>query len=223
MAGPRKGVKIDTGSWDDRLQERHIPRAAPAQVRRTTLAVYALEEATEALSRALTGVLGIKPTGSLERVAERTITTYLKAMAQVQSGSRMKDSTLAIMNMDVGDTIEVAASSKPNLHGQMKTVRRKSEKPDMKWRIRQVRQGFWEITRRPDGAYNKARPLDWSPKSQWLAAIPVGQTRIYAGLTKANQIIGCSAKARARMILEDDTAHWKSRRVETGIEVTRTA
>lgn len=182
----------------------------------------ALVEATEALERSLASALGIRPRGNIARVAEHTVTAYLRARAENTRQNRMKAETVALMHMDIGDEIVIWAKCKQNIHGQFKSIRLKMQNQDMKWRIVEEKPFHWRVRRLPDDGNIQHKPAEWNPKAKFLAALPLGgDYEIYPGLKKAHEIIAGNHKNKAREILGDLNAEWRSLRVPEGIAVKR--
>lgn len=218
---PRETVKYEL-DWERRLVEKHVSKPAPSQERSTNLSKAGLIEATDALTRALTGVLGIKPSGSLERVAERTVTAYLQGYARVATGNRMKQSTLDLMALDVGETCIIETRYRQLVYGQTKTARRKLENSDLRYHVEQIRPDAWEVRRIPDGTWDRARDPAKSVKGSWLAALPLdGPGRIHPTAKAACDIITSNNKSKARLILGVPEADWKSKTTEEGVTVKR--
>lgn len=181
----------------------------------------ALNEATIALAQALAHVMGIHPRGNMSRVAERVVKAYLVSSSQLRFGSRMKPSTKEILAMEVNDIIEVEALSKQQLHGQFKTVRKKMNNPEMKFKCEQLRPGWWRIERRIDGSWNKYKAPERNHKALFLSELLLGDEGRVFPAKKAFDIISDFTKNKARQILKDNNAEWRAKTVLGGILVRR--
>jgi hypothetical protein len=182
---------------------------------------HALDYAAQETERSIRNLLGRTVSSEqCRRIAERTIRGYNFAMAG-KSGSRVGHTTNIIGMLKVGESVEVEASSKANLHGSIKTLRRLTSNPELKFRFEQIEPFIWRIERRPDGAYNLNKAPERNAKAVFIASVPLGGTKRYTGLRKTNQILNDFTKNKARLILNDLTANWKGKRYSRGIEIRR--
>lgn len=180
-----------------------------------------LEEAAHAVKASVKNLTGHTVTDNVaQRIAERVVRTYLIAKGVENFGSRMKDTTVAIMELEVGRSIEVEANCKANLHGQFKSIRRRTNNEDLKWRVEQIKPGLWRVERRGDGSYNKGKSPTRNPKAVWLASIPINGHKVFEG-EKAFEIINDFTKNKARAVLDNNEAEWKAKTIPDGIQVTR--
>jgi hypothetical protein len=183
----------------------------------------ARQELQDEVRAAIRNVVSVMlPDHQVVRITDRFITAYRRAMMG-KTGTRLKATTYDIMALAVGEEIEVEASCKANLHGQFKTIRRKLNEPDRKWRVEQVRPGVWRVERRPDGAWNLQKSAYRNPKAVFLAALTVGgAARTYPGLAKCHQILNCHTKSKARTLTGDVTADWSGKTTSQGVTIRRT-
>lgn len=189
----------------------------------TVIRQPALSVATESLERSLLAVMGVKVRGNTRRVAERVIGDYLKACAEDTLRSRMKAETLAMMHMEVGEEIEVHATCKQNLHGQQKTIRRKTGNPRMKWRVTDLGQLRWRVRRMPDSDdVQLGKPAEWNAKAVFLADLKAGgPPGTFENVRRPFDIIGAFNKNKAREILGDYNAEWKTKTIDGTLWVWR--
>lgn len=180
----------------------------------------ALAEATDVLRSSMRSAFGVELRGNYARVAERVITTYLEGRADKEW--RLSENTRILLRMKVGEEVYLAATCKQNLHGAMKTARKKMNCLTAKWRIEEVRSEYWRIVRLPDGANAMKRDPMRNPKAVFLAAIPVGQARVWLSGNKSWDVCNDNNKNKARAILQDPSANWRGRRLhEGGYEIRR--
>lgn len=182
---------------------------------------HALNYVAEEMSLTARSLFGraITP-GEARRLAERAVRAYRFAMAG-KTGSRVGNTTNVLMMLKVGESVEVEATCKQNLHGNAKTARRLMSNPDLKFRFEQVEPFVWRVERRPDGAFNLNKSPERNAKAVFLAGIKVGEAKQYIGLKKSNQIVNDFVKNKARLILKDKQANWTGKAYARGVTVRR--
>lgn len=158
----------------------------------------------------------------IERLARRTIKTYLKAKDTVEPNGRfIAIETRKLIAMPIG-AIEVFRAVAPQvMRSRMKTARAKMHNPNARWAIHTMPDFRISVKRLEDGASYHHDPRR-NKRACFLASLRIDETQI-TKILRNRQSLSTNLKIAARKILGKDNADWKAKTVDRGIAVTRTS
>jgi len=133
----------------------------------------------------------------------------------------MSNTTLVLIAMKVGESVEVEPISHERLTSMRKTARKRMQNPFAVWHRRTLPSGLVLITRMPDGTPRAAKHQ--SKMINFLSSLLPGHKLIVSVPKEAKRPFHAREVREARKVLCAPSATWTSRRLtETSFLITRT-